>query len=86
MSNPRKKYDQEFKKHTVRMSDSSERPVTAVAESPGVTSNMIYRWRKSTPRTETKRNWPSSRTSLANFASGELHSKKASAFFAKNQK
>ncbi len=43
MSNNRKKYDEEFKKRTVRRSYSSERPVTAVAESLGVTSNMIYR-------------------------------------------
>lgn len=46
MSNNRKKYDEEFKKRAVRMSDSSERPVTVVAESLGVTSNMIYCGRK----------------------------------------
>ena len=46
MSSTRKKYDEEFKKRAVRMSYSSERPVTAVAESLGVTSNMIYRWRR----------------------------------------
>ena len=46
MSNNRKKYDEEFKKRAVRMSYSSGHPVTAVAESLGVTSNMIYRWRK----------------------------------------
>ncbi len=44
------------------MSYSSERPVTAVAESLGITSNMIYRWRqKYTPDGE-KRSWLSSRT------------------------
>ena len=42
MSHSRKKYDEEFKKRAVRLSYSSERPVTAVAESLGV-SNMIYR-------------------------------------------
>ena len=46
MSQNRMKYDEEFKKRAVRMSYSSERSVTAVAESLGVTSNMIYRWRK----------------------------------------
>jgi Transposase. len=46
MSNIRKKYDEEFKNHLIRMSNSRERPVTAVAESLGVTSSMIYRWRK----------------------------------------
>lgn len=43
MSNNRKKYHEEFKRHAVRMSYISERPVTAVAESLGVTTNMIYR-------------------------------------------
>lgn len=46
MSNSRKKYDEEFKKRAVRMSYSSERSVAAVAAGLGVTSNMIYRWRK----------------------------------------
>lgn len=45
-SNTRKKYDEEFKKRAVYMSCSSERLVTAVAESLGVTSDMICRWRK----------------------------------------
>jgi len=42
----RRKYDEEFKKRAVRMSYSSERPVTEVAKSRGITSNMIYLWRK----------------------------------------
>ena len=48
MSNNRKKYDEDFKRRAVRLSYSSERPVTAVAESLGVTGNMIYRWRQNT--------------------------------------
>lgn len=93
MSNSRKKYDEEFKRRAVRMSYSSERPVAVVAESLGVTSNMIYRWRKKyTPDGE--------KTQLAQQQDelSELHKriaeleeenyilKKASAFFAKNQK
>jgi transposase len=39
-----RKYDEEFKKRAVRMSYSSERTVTQVAESLGISSNMLYRW------------------------------------------
>jgi len=46
MSNNRRKYDEDFKKRAVRMSYSSERGVTEVANSLGVTSNMIYCLRK----------------------------------------
>ena len=46
MPKNRRKYDEEFKKRAVRMSYSSERPVTEVAKSLGITSNMIYLWRK----------------------------------------
>ena len=46
MPTNRRKYDEEFKKRVVRMSYSSERPVTEVAKSLGITSNMIYIWRK----------------------------------------
>jgi transposase len=46
MSNSQKKYDEGFKERAVRMSYSSERSVAAVAASLGVTSNMLYRWRK----------------------------------------
>ena len=46
MTETRKKYDEEFKKRAVRMSFSSERTVKQVAESLGISSNMLYRWRK----------------------------------------
>lgn len=93
MSNNRKKYDEEFKRRAVRMSFSSERPVTAVAESLGVTSNMIYRWRKKyTPEGE-KTQLAQQQDELSNLRKriAELEEenyilKKASAFFAKNQK
>jgi len=50
MSTNRRKYDEEFKKLAVRMSYSSERPVTEVAKSLEITSNMIYLWcKKYTP-------------------------------------
>ncbi len=46
MPTNRRKYDDEFKKRAVRLSYSSERPVTEVAKSLGITTNMIYLWRK----------------------------------------
>jgi transposase len=93
MSNTRKKYDEDFKKRAVRMSYSSERTVTAVAESLGVTSNMIYRWRKKyTPEGE-KTHLAQQQDELSELRKrvAELEEenyilKKASAFFAKNQR
>lgn len=93
MSKKRKKYDEEFKKRAVRMSYSSERPVTAVAESLGVTSNMIYRWRqKYTPDGEKTQlaqqqdDLSELRRKIADLEEENYILKKASAFFAKNQK
>jgi transposase len=93
MSSTRKKYDEEFKQRAVRMSYSSERPVTAVADSFGITSNMIYRWRrKYTPDGE-KTQLAQQQDELSEFRKriAELEEenyilKKASAFFAKNQR
>lgn len=93
MSNNRKKYDEDFKRRAVRLSYSSERPVTAVAESLGVTGNMIYRWRqKYTP--EGEKTQPAQqqdelsalRRRIADLEEENYILKKASAFFAKNQK
>lgn len=70
MSNNRKKYDEDFKRRAVRLSYSSERPVTAVAESLGVTGNMIYRWRQNTRQRVKRRSQRSNRTSSVHFAEG----------------
>mgnify|MGYP000977352578 FL=1 len=93
MSNNRKKYDEEFKKRAVRMSYSSERPVTAVAESLGVTANMIYRWRKKytpdgdkTQLAQQQDELSELRRRIADLEEENYILKKASAFFAKNQK
>lgn len=93
MSNTRKKYDEDFKKRAVRMSYSSERSVTAVAESLGVTSNMIYRWRKKyTPEgekthlTQQQDELSELRKRVAELEEENYILKKASAFFAKNQR
>lgn len=51
MSKNSRKYDEEFKKRSVRMSYSSDRPITEVSKSLVITLNMIYLWRKKyTPR------------------------------------
>ena len=42
----RRKYDPEFKKNAVLLSEESERTVRDVAEKLGVSSELIYRWRR----------------------------------------
>ena len=93
MSKNRKKYDEDFKKRAVRMSYSSERPVTAVVESLGVTTNMIYRWRKKytpdgdkTQLAQQQDELSQLRRRIADLEEENYILKKASAFFAKNQK
>lgn len=75
------------------MSFSSERLVTAVAESLGVTSNMIYRWRKKympngdkTQLAEQQDEFSELRKRVAELEEENYILKKASAFFAKHQK
>lgn len=93
MSTKRKKYDEEFKKRAVRMSYTSERTLTEVAKSLGITPNMIYRWRqKYTPdgdRTQMAQQQDDLNTLRSRIAELEEENyilKKATAFFAKNQK
>ena len=93
MSKNRRKYDEEFKKRAVRMSYSSERPVTEVAKSLGITANMRYLWRKKfTPEGDKPRmaqqqeDMNQLRSRIAELEEENYILKKASAFFAKNQK
>ncbi|MCI1966335.1 MAG: transposase [Oscillospiraceae bacterium] len=93
MSETRRKYDEKFKKRAVRMSFSSERTVTQVAESPGISSNMLYRWRKKyTPngdKTEMAQQQDKMRQLRLRNAQLEEENyilKKAAAFFAQHQK
>lgn len=88
----RKKYDEEFKKRAVRMSYSSENTVAAIAESLGVTSNMIYRWRKKyTPNGEKtqlaqkQEELSKLRKRIAELEEENYILKKTSAFFANHQ-
>jgi len=42
----RRKYDSEFKRNAVRVSEEAGRTVPEVAENLGVGSALIYRWRR----------------------------------------
>jgi transposase len=93
MSANRRNYDEEFKKRAVRMSYSSERPLTEVAQSLGISTNMIYLWRKKYTPTGDKTKMAQQQEDVSQLRSriAELEEenyilKKASAFFAKNQK
>lgn len=93
MSTKRRKYDEEFKKRAVRISYTSERPVTEVAESLGITTNMIYRWRQKYTPDGDKTQMAEQQNELSKLHSrvAELEEenyilKKATAYFAKNQK
>ena len=93
MSKNRRKYDEEFKKRAVRMSYTSERAVTEVAKSLGITSNMIYLWRrKYTPEGDKTRmaqqqeDMSQLRSRIAELEEENYILKKASAFFERNQK
>jgi transposase len=75
------------------MSYTSERPVTEVAESLGITTNMIYRWRQKYTPDGDKTQMAEQQDELSKLHSrvAELEEenyilKKATAFFAKNQK
>ena len=93
MPTNRRKYDEEFKKRAVRMSYSSERPVTEVAKSLGITSNMIYIWRKKytpegdkTKMAQQQEDVSGLRSRIAELEEENYILKKASAFFAKARK
>lgn len=92
MPNYRRKYDEEFKKRAVRMSYSSERTVKAVAESLGISTSILTRWRKKYTPDGDKTQLAEQQDELGRLRSrvAELEEendilKKASAYFAKNQ-
>lgn len=93
MPNKRRKYDEEFKRRAVRLSYSSERTVTAVAESLGINTNMLHRWRRQYTPDGNKSQIAEQDDELRKlrYRIAELEEendilKKASAFFAKHQK
>ncbi len=93
MPNNRRRYDEEFKKRAVRLSYGSERSVRAVAESLGVHENMLHRWRKIYTPDGDKNQMAQQHDELQiiRHRIAELEEendilKKASAYFAKNQR
>ncbi len=45
-ANQRRKYDPEFKRNAVLLSEEPDRSVKDVAESLGINPDLIYQWRK----------------------------------------
>lgn len=88
-----RQYDEGFKKRAVRFSYSSDRTVKSVAEALGVRTNLIYRWRKAytpegdkTKMAEQNDEIQVLRTRIAELEEENDILKKASAYFAKNQR
>ncbi|MFA6177263.1 MAG: transposase [Phycisphaerae bacterium] len=46
MSVQRRKYDPDFKRNAVRLSEKPGRTATEVAEDLGITKDLLYRWRR----------------------------------------
>lgn len=93
MPNNRRKYDEEFKRRAVRLSYSSERSIKTIAESLGINTNMLHRWRREytpdgdkTQMTEQNDELKKLRYRIAELEEENEILKKASAFFARNQK
>ncbi|MDD2190798.1 MAG: transposase [Eubacteriales bacterium] len=93
MAQNQRQYDDEFKKRAVQLSYSSDRTVKSVAESLGVRTNLIYRWRKMyTPEGDKTKMADQNdeiqvlRTRIAELEEENDILKKASAYFAKNQR
>lgn len=93
MPNKRKRYDEEFKRRAVRLSYGSERTVREVSESLGIHENVLFRWRKVyTPegdKTQMAEQHDEIGRLQCRIAEPEEENdilKKASAYFAKNQK
>jgi len=92
MAQNQHQYDDEFKKRAVRLSYSSDRTVKSVAESLGIRTNLIYRWRKlytpegdKTKMSEQGDEIRDLRTRIAELEEENDILKKASAYFAKHQ-
>ena len=93
MSQQRRKFDEEFKRRAVQLSYSSERTINDVADSLGIHSSLLYRWRRQfTPTGEqTQLSAQEAENRKLRMRIAELENevdllKKASAYFAKHQR
>jgi len=46
MSVQRRKYDPDFKRNAVRLSEDPDRPVAEVADNLGISKELLYKWRR----------------------------------------
>jgi transposase-like protein len=46
MSVQRRKYDSDFKRNAVQLTEESDRSVKEVAENLGINKDLLYRWRR----------------------------------------
>ena len=93
MPNTRRTFDEEFKKRAVQLSYSEDRAVKGTAESLGISPTMLHRWRKTYTPDGDKTRMASQKEELNKLQRriAELEEendilKKASAYFAKNQR
>lgn len=92
-SKKRRQYSDELKQRAVRMSYSSDRPISSVADSLAIGRGLLYRWcRQYTPTGETtelsdlERENHELRLKLAELEEENDILKKASALFARHQR
>lgn len=93
MSASRRHYDEEFKRRAVKLSYSSERTLTEISESLGISAGLLGKWRrKYTPsgeKTELSQEQEENRRLRQRISELEEENyilKKATAYFAKEQK
>lgn len=93
MNKPRRKYTEEFKKNAVNLSYASPKTVKEIAEDLDVPENLLYNWRRKFTANGEKTTYATMeeenrelRCQLAEVKMERDMLKKATAFFAKNQK
>ena len=52
----RRKYDPDFKRNSVQLAEESGRTVAEVAKNPGISKDLLYRWRQA-QRVKKERNY-----------------------------
>ena len=93
MGKIRKHYDEDFKKHAVKLSHASPKTVREIAEDLGIHENILYNWRRKYTAEGDKTKYATLeeenrdlQRQLAEVKMERDMLKKAAAYFAKNQK
>ena len=63
MSKIRQRYDEEFRRNAVKLSYATTKTIKEFYEDLGIHPSLLYRWRKSTPKTVIKPRWLNSKIS-----------------------